>query len=29
LRMARDLHRCPCGHEVLGDVLPFTTAKHF
>ena len=29
LRMARDLHRCPCGDEVLGDVLPFTTTKHF
>lgn len=29
LRMARDLHWCPCRNEVLGDVLPFTTAKHF
>lgn len=29
LCMARDLHWCPCGDEVLGDVLPFTTAKHF
>jgi hypothetical protein len=27
--MARDLHRCPCGDKVLGDVLPFTTTKHF
>ena len=28
LRMAGDLHRCPSGDEVPGDVLPITTAIH-
>jgi len=26
--MAGDLHRCPSGDEVPGDVLPITTAIH-
>ena len=27
LGMARDLHWCPSGNEVLGDVLPVTLTK--